>query len=206
MMRLPIARDAAPFLGGFAAAAILSFVYFSVWLAALWMALFLMVAFFFRDPERRHSGVEGIVLAPADGRVVRVREGPDGSTLSIFLSLLDVHVNRSPVSGQVARVEHRRGRFQAAFRHGASSENERNEITIRSSLGEITAIQIAGLLARRIVCTLREGDHVEAGQRIGLIRFGSRMDVVVPPTVQWTVGVGSHVRAGVTVIGRGPEP
>lgn len=201
MPRIPIARDAAPYLGGFAAAAILSFVYLSPWVGVFWFACLAFVAFFFRDPHRMHTEGEGSVLAPADGRVVQLAEQEGMKRVSIFLSLLDVHINRSPVSGRVERIDYRRGKFQAAFRHGASTENERNAITIRSPLGPVTAVQIAGVLARRIVCTLREGDEVRAGDRIGLIKFGSRVDVLVPPSVVWRVEVGSRVRGGVTVIG-----
>ncbi|MFN2433435.1 MAG: phosphatidylserine decarboxylase [Gemmatimonadota bacterium] len=202
---MKIARDALPYLGGLAAAAILSFLFISPWLALVWVALLSFVAFFFRDPHRVYTGTEGAVLSPADGRVVQLREEEGRRTLSIFLSVLDVHVNRAPVSGRIEKVEYHRGRFQAAFRHGASSENERNVITIRSPVGLVTAAQIAGLLARRIVCTVREGDEVQAGERIGLIKFGSRMDVSVPAGVAWSVEVGSRVRAGVTVLGRARE-
>lgn len=205
MTRIPVARDALPYVVAIGAAALLSFVYITPYVAAFWLALLLFLVFFFRDPDRVAGGEEGVVLSPADGRVVQLREEGGRKALSIFLSVLDVHVNRSPVSGRVGRVAHHRGRFQAAFRHGASAENERNVITIHSALGEVTATQIAGLLARRIVCTLTEGDEVRAGERIGLIKFGSRVDVTVPASVTWTVEVGSRVRGGVTVIGTGPE-
>ncbi len=205
MARLPVARDVAPYVAGLVAAAILSGLYVSSWLAGFFLALLLLVAFFFRDPERTHEPAARQVVAPADGRVVQLREEGGRKALSIFLSVLDVHVNRVPVSGRVERVEYTPGAFQAAFRHGASSQNERNAVTIRSPIGEVTAVQIAGLLARRIVCSLREGDEVKAGQRMGLIKFGSRMDVLVPPSVTWTVEVGTRVRAGVTVIGRARE-
>ncbi|MBA2565685.1 MAG: phosphatidylserine decarboxylase [Gemmatimonadetes bacterium] len=201
MPRLALARDALPYLGGFAAAALLSLPWWPA-LAGVFFLLFLFIAFFFRDPHREHGGEAHVVLSPADGRVVQIREEGEWRALSIFLSVLDVHVNRAPVGGRVTSVEYRSGRFQAAFRHGASSENERNVVTIESDLGSVTAIQIAGLLARRIVCTAREGDRLEAGERIGLIKFGSRMDVLVPRSVDWTVEVGARVRAGVTVIGR----
>ena len=205
-MRHSIARDALPYALGFAAAALLSFLYISLWLAGLWTVLLLFVLFFFRDPHRAYGGSdEGeVVLSPADGRVVQIREQGDRRSLSIFLSVLDVHVNRSPGSGRVERVIYTPGRFQAAFRHGASFENERNAVTIHSALGPVTAVQIAGVLARRIVCTLKEGQEVRAGDRIGLIKFGSRMDVLVPLSVTWRVEVGSRVRAGVTVLGVGP--
>lgn len=200
--RLGFARDLLPYVGGLGAAAVLSFLFVSPWLAAFWLLLLAFIAFFFRDPHRVPPGAEGALLSPADGRVVRVGEEADGRPLSIFLSVFDVHVNRAPVSGRVTRIAYSRGRFQAAFRHGASHENERNAITIESTLGPVTVVQIAGLLARRIVCTLREGDEVRAGDRIGLIKFGSRVDVLPPPSVSWDVEVGDRVTGGVTVLGR----
>jgi phosphatidylserine decarboxylase len=200
--RFGFARDLLPYVGGLGAAAVLSFLFVSPWLAAFWLLLLAFIAFFFRDPHRVPPGAEGALLSPADGRVVRVGEEADGRPLSIFLSVFDVHVNRAPVSGRVTRIVYSRGRFQAAFRHGASHENERNAITIESALGPVTVVQIAGLLARRIVCTLREGDEVRAGDRIGLIKFGSRVDVLPPPSVRWDVEVGDRVTGGVTVLGR----
>jgi phosphatidylserine decarboxylase len=201
--RFGIARDVLPYVGGLGAAAVLSWLFVSPWLAAFWLLLLAFIGFFFRDPHRVPPAHEGVLLSPADGRVVRAGEDDDGrGPLSIFLSVFDVHVNRAPVSGRVTRIVYTRGRFQAAFRRGASSENERNAITIESDVGPVTVVQIAGLLARRIVCTLREGDHVRAGDRIGLIKFGSRVDVQAPQTVRWDVRVGDRVTGGVTVIGR----
>jgi phosphatidylserine decarboxylase len=204
---MPIARDGLPYMALLVAAALVS-LFVSSWLAAGFLVLLLFVAFFFRDPERRYTGPEDVVLAPADGRVVRVREEGNLRALSIFLSIFDVHVNRAPVGGTVESVAYSRGGFRAAFHHDASVENERNAVTIESLLGRVTAVQIAGLLARRIVCSLHAGDRVRAGQRMGMIKFGSRMDVIVPVDIDWTVAVGSRVRAGVTVIGqaRAREP
>jgi phosphatidylserine decarboxylase len=199
--RIPIARDGLPFILVPALAAAPSLL-LSGWLALFLLGLALFMAFFFRDPERPTPGADDVLVAPADGRVVRLVEEGGRRTLSIFLSVFDVHVNRSPATGLVERLQYHPGRFQAAFRHGASTDNERNAVTLRTTLGTVTAVQIAGLLARRIVCRLKEGDYVRAGDRIGMIKFGSRMDVTVPASVDWTVGLGTHVRAGVTVIGR----
>jgi phosphatidylserine decarboxylase len=197
---MPIAKDGIPFVGTAGLAALVSLL-FSGWLAALFLVIGGFLAFFFRDPERRYDGPAGVVLAPADGKVVQVREEEGNRALSIFLSVFDVHVNRSPVPGIVQSVSYHKGGFRAAFRHDAA-ENERNAIVFDSPLGRVTAVQIAGLLARRIVCRLRAGDSVRAGERIGMIKFGSRTDVIVPASIAWTVEVGARVRAGVTVIGR----
>jgi phosphatidylserine decarboxylase len=206
MRRMPLAKDALPYIVGLGAAALLSFLFVSGWLAIVWVVMLLFITFFFRDPERAvAAGGETVLLAPADGRVVQLRDEEGLKGLSIFLSIFDVHVNRSPASGQVESVRYTPGRFQAAFRHGASIENERNAIVLATSLGPVRVIQIAGVLARRIVCTLREGDRVKAGDRIGLIKFGSRVDLLVPPSVTWKVEVGTRVKAGLTVVAVGPK-
>ncbi|MBI2461323.1 MAG: phosphatidylserine decarboxylase [Candidatus Rokubacteria bacterium] len=165
------------------------------------------MAFFFRDPERHPPGVPGAVLAPADGRVTEVREPVEdpfvgrGRQISIFLSPLDVHVNRSPIAALVADVQYRPGAFRPAYRAEASELNERNTIALQGQEERVVVRQIAGVLARRIVCRLRPGDKVAAGERIGLIRFGSRVDLVVPWSVTPSVRVGDRVRAGETVVG-----
>lgn len=165
------------------------------------------MAYFFRDPERTPPGVPGAILAPADGRVVQVRprveDGFVGAAqqVSIFLSPLDVHVNRSPVSAVVADVEYRAGSFLAAYRAEASERNERTSLALQGESVRVVVRQIAGVLARRIVCRVRRGDRLEAGQRFGMIKFGSRMDLVVPVGVEISVRVGDRVRAGETVVG-----
>lgn len=165
------------------------------------------MAFFFRDPERHPPGVPGAVLAPADGRVTEVQEPVEdpfvgrGRQISIFLSPLDVHVNRSPIAALVADVQYRPGAFRPAYRAEASELNERNTIALQGQEERVVVRQIAGVLARRIVCRVRPGDKVAAGERIGLIRFGSRVDLVVPWSVTPSVRVGDRVRAGETVVG-----
>ena len=161
---------------------------------------------FFRDPERRGPAGARLVLAPADGRVMRVADVDDGWVgeavqVSIFLSPLDVHVNRSPVAGLVEGVRHEGGRFLAAYRDEASELNERCTLTLQGEAARVGVKQIAGVLARRIVCRARPGDKLLAGERYGLIRFGSRTDLVVPRGTEIRVKVGDRVRGGETVMG-----
>jgi len=177
--------------------------------AAPFAVLTACFAFFFRDPERRApaDAAGTSVLAPADGRVLvagpaAAAAAPDGSWLqvSIFLSPLDVHVNRVPVSGKVTRVELTRGRFLPAYRPEAAAANERSEIWIDHGGQIIVARQVVGVLARRVVCRLREGTEVQAGDRLGIMKFGSRMDVFLPVTAALRVKAGDRVRGGETVI------
>jgi phosphatidylserine decarboxylase len=161
---------------------------------------------FFRDPERTVPSAAGAVLAPADGRVMRVAEVDDpwvgrAVRVSIFLSPLDVHVNRSPVAGLVEGVQHAAGRFMAAYRDEASELNERCTVALQGETARVGVRQIAGVLARRIVCRVRQGDKLEAGERYGLIRFGSRTDLLVPARTELRVRVGDRVKGGETIMG-----
>ena len=165
------------------------------------------MAFFFRDPERAAPAVPGAILAPADGRVMAVRAavedpfvGP-AQAVSIFLSPLDVHVNRSPLAGLVVGVEYRPGAKLAAYRPEASEQNERTTIAIQGETARVAVRQIAGVLARRIVCRVRPGDKLASGERFGLIKFGSRTDLIVPASVRLRVKTGDRVRGGETVMG-----
>ena len=177
--------------------------------AGLVCVLFAFLLYFFRDPERIPPAGEGLLLAPADGRVVAVEKAHEpcfleGESLkiSIFMSLLDVHVNRAPAEGHVALVEHVPGQFLPAFRPEASKLNEHNLVGLHSRYGQILVTQVAGVLARRIVCWVRSGQRLRAGDRLGLVKFGSRVDLYVPPRVEPNVRVGDQVRAGVTVVAR----
>ena len=168
---------------------------------------------FFRDPERTAPVDDRAVISPADGRVVAVvseREerflNTQATRVSIFMSPLDVHVNRSPVSGTVRQVQHTAGKFRAAFSDKSSLDNERNAVVLESGGKRYLMVQIAGALARRIVCHVGPGDRLERGQRFGMIMFGSRVDVFLPPGVQPTVSKGERVRAGLSVLGRVQEP
>jgi phosphatidylserine decarboxylase len=175
--------------------------------AVLLVAAF--VAYFFRDPERAVPEGSGLILAPADGRVVAVGPckdvqgslGEELTQVSIFLSVFDVHVNRAPIAGTVAERVYRRGQFLAAFADEASEQNEQNLLRVTSPRFECAVRQVAGLIARRIVCWVEAGDRLAAGQRIGLIRFGSRVDLLVPGDLPVRVGVGDRVVGGVTVLG-----
>jgi len=160
--------------------------------------------YFFRDPERTPPTDERVVLSPADGRIVaiaadRALDAP-ATRVSIFMSPLDVHVNRNPVSGVVEQVRHTPGRFRAAFADKASLDNERNAVVVHGGGRRYVLVQIAGALARRIVCHVAPGDRVQRGARFGMIMFGSRVDLYLPPGVEPVVRKGDRVRAGASVI------
>jgi phosphatidylserine decarboxylase len=159
------------------------------------------VAFFFRNPRREIPGDPKIIVSPADGRIVKVERVGNVTKLSIFLSIFDVHVNRSPIGGRIEQTDYKPGRFRAAFNHAASVENERNIIMVSQGHVKIVFIQIAGLVARRIVCWKKRGDFVEKGELVGLIRFGSRVDVLFPAGTEVTVQVGDRVSGGSSPIG-----
>lgn len=177
--------------------------------AGLLTTLFALLLYFFRDPERTSATGEGVFLAPADGRVVEVKQvheprflQGEGLKISIFMSLLDVHVNRVPVEGQVVLVEHVPGQFLQAFRPEASEVNEHNLVGLESRHGRVLVKQVAGIMARRVVCWVRPGQKVQAGDRLGVVKFGSRVDVFLPPGAASAVRVGDRARGGVTVIAR----
>ncbi len=181
---------------------------FVSWLFGPWLAmpLFLFAAFcawFFRDPERLVP-VGPVAVSPADGRVVRVvQEGDRQTRISIFLDIFDVHVNRSPISGIITEKTYQPGQFLVASRELASTRNEQNIVTIRAEDGtRVVFKQIAGLIARRIVCTKHVGDFVQAGERVGLIKFGSRVDVIFGPEWRVEVSPGARVSAGTSVLAR----
>lgn len=177
------------------------------WLASVWLALPLWLAalfclYFFRDPERAiPSGP--VAVAPADGRVVAVKsEGPSLIRVSIFLNVFNVHVNRAPVSGAITKVYYQKGRFMVANREECSTENEQNVVTVQGDGFTVVFKQIAGLIARRIVFNKKPGDTIATGERIGLIKFGSRMDVLFGPEWDIVVQPGMHVSAGSSIIAR----
>jgi phosphatidylserine decarboxylase len=181
------------------------------WLGWLGLLFTLFCLFFFRDPERVPPGRPSAMVAPADGRVVSVTPAVPPAELglgamprwrvSTFLSMLNVHVNRVPADGIITRIAYRHGSFLSASLDKASEANERNAVALRLADGrEIAVVQIAGLIARRIVCDLREGDPVRAGQRLGIIRFGSRADLYLPEGVRPLVAVGQTMVGGETVI------
>lgn len=167
----------------------------------------LAAAGFFRDPDRYPPAIEGAVLAPADGRVTSIERmlDPfvgDAVQVSIFLSPVDVHVNRAPISGVVVAKQYVPGRFQPAYRRESGSANERCILHIQGADARVTVTQVAGILARRIVCRVGPGDKLQAGERFGMIRFGSRTDCYVPRGTDVWVKPGDRVVGGVTVVGR----
>jgi phosphatidylserine decarboxylase len=204
-----------PFIWGGAAAAVVGWLLLGSWLFWLGAAFTAFCLYFFRDPERVAPTRHNAVVAPADGRVVMVGPAVPPAELglgdaprprvAIFLSVIDVHVNRAPIEGRVTRIAYRHGAFVNAALDKASEENERNALAIRTTDGrDIAVVQIAGLIARRIVCTVREGDMVATGERFGIIRFGSRTDVYLPDGVKPLVSVGQTMIGGETVIAELP--
>lgn len=189
-------RAALPFVAAFGAAAVPSGLW-RAWAALPFAALALFSLWFFRDPRRSPPSRDGVLVSPADGKIVRAEPG----RLSVFLNVFDVHVCRTPVAGRVRSVEHRAGRFLAAFRDEASEQNERAVVTVEPADGRALRFTlVAGLVARRIVCRVRVGDVLTLGQRIGLIRFGSRVDVEVPADFEIAVRLGQRVTAGETIL------
>jgi phosphatidylserine decarboxylase len=201
---MAIAREAFPYLGAGLAVGATALLLGFPWLGGAALALSGFVAFFFRDPPRRIPGEPGVVVSPADGKIVEISGGPGEEPLrvAIFLSLFDVHINRAPLAGRIVRMEHRPGRFLPAQLPRASRLNERNDITLDTPQGTVRVSQIAGVVARRIVCWKQEGDDVTAGERIGLIQFGSRVELVLPPGAVPSVAVGSRVQGGSSVLAR----
>jgi phosphatidylserine decarboxylase len=205
----PIHPEGYPFIGGFAAASLL---FFWLWPPLGWIGTILTIwcALFFRDPIRVTPVREGIVVAPADGRISMITHALPPAELglgdkplprvSIFMSVFNCHVNRSPVSGRIDRIAYRPGAFINAELDKASEDNERNSLVISSPNGKIGVIQIAGLVARRIVSFVREGQTIGAGERFGLIRFGSRLDVFFPEGTQPLVCEGQTAIAGETIL------
>jgi phosphatidylserine decarboxylase len=202
-----IDRAGYPFIGGTAALAIAAALTVG---SAGAVPLFVLAAFFlyfFRDPDRNSPQDPALVLSPADGRVLVAGSADPTATppgewkqISIFLSPMDVHVNRTPVSGRVTRVDFRKGKFLPAYHHDAASTNERSEVWIDHGGLPVVFRQIVGILARRVVCRVQPGAELKAGQRFGIMKFGSRMDVFLPPTAELKVKVGDSVLGGVTVI------
>jgi phosphatidylserine decarboxylase len=198
-----------PFIGGSLILAILAGLFFGGGGAVLFLILAGFFLFFFRDPERSITTDADVVISPADGRVM-VAGMPTGAgcpagnwqQISIFLSPMDVHVNRMPIGGRVTKVEYHPGRFLPAYRADAGDLNEYTEVTVDHHGQPIVVRQIVGVLARRIVCRAKEGDVVHAGDRFGVMKFGSRMDIFIPVNAAIAVKVNNKVIGGVTVIAR----
>jgi phosphatidylserine decarboxylase len=201
-----IAREGWPFLAGAVAAAAVASWFVGWWSAPLWLAA-LFVLQFFRDPPREVPGDSRTVVSPADGRIVAVGQARDpyldrdSIKISVFMNVFNVHSNRSPVDGRVQKRWYNPGKFVNAALDKASEENERNALWLRTNSGaDITCVQVAGLIARRVLCYVREGDSLARGQRFGFIRFGSRVDIYVPKDAKAVAALGDKVYASATVI------
>lgn len=198
--RLPLASEGLLFIVPLVAATVVSLLLGWALAAGIGVVLTAAVACFFRDPERIIPQTPGAVVSPADGRVHEIEWKEGRRRISIFLSVTDVHVNRAPYAGKVTAVIYKPGRFIPAYRAAASHENESNRMTIDSSEAVIDVKQIAGILARRIVCRAHPGDRLRRGQRYGLIRFGSRTDLFLPADADVVARVGDRVRGGETIL------
>jgi phosphatidylserine decarboxylase len=206
---VPITPEGYPFIGAFA---LVSLILFWLWTPLGWIGTVLTIwcALFFRDPPRVTPVRDGLVVAPADGRISLITTAPPPHELglgaaplpriSIFMSVFDCHINRSPVAGTVEKIVYQPGKFLNADLDKASADNERNSLVIATAGARVAVVQIAGLVARRIVCFVREGQPIGAGERFGMIRFGSRLDVYLPAGVAPLVAVGQTAIAGETVL------
>lgn len=207
-MKIPISKECTPY-ALFCTMLLIVTSLFSKELALIPGFMLLFVLYFFRNPERKIPEEDRVIVSPADGKIMEIKEIYDDSFInghaikvSIFLSLFNVHVNRSPISGSIAYREYRPGKYLPAFKSHASELNERNTIGIENSELKVLVHQITGLVARRIVCWVDENDYVEKGERFGLIKFGSCTELIVPDSVEIDVKPGQLVKGGKTIIGR----
>lgn len=204
-----IAREGFPFILISFLFTIISACFSIIWLTILLALITIFIVCFFRNPERTFRDEENLVICPADGKVIRIEDvnvqgviSGQFKKISIFMNVFNVHVNRTPYDGVVEKIAYHAGKFLSADLDKASAENERNQIMIRTHDGRcIWVVQIAGLIARRIVCWTNEGDRLQKGERFGLIRFGSRVEVFLPPDSRITVKLGDKVTAGQTRMG-----
>ena len=211
MRMIKLAPEGNPFIIGFLGLTLLVLL-FAPWGALLPFALTLFMAYFFRDPERRIPEGKNVLVSPADGKVILIHKGyedkllkQDAIEVSIFMSPLDVHVNRAPCEGVVEEVVLAPGRFLSAFKHEASLQNENIAMLLTTKYGKILVRQVAGFLARRAVCRVKTGDSLQKGERYGIIKFSSRLDIYLPKEVQVRVKLGDRVKAGETVIAEMPS-
>jgi len=206
---IPIVKEGLPFVAAVGTPAVAAGMLGWPGIAAAFGAVALFTAWFFRNPQRSAPQADRIVVAPADGKIVEISEETESRFLkgkcvriSIFLNIFDVHVNRIPCKGTVEQVTYQPGQFLVASRPEATLQNEQNALLIRAAQGtKVLCVQIAGLIARRIVCWVQPGESVVCGERFGLIRFGSRMDVFLPVGTKLKVKVGDHVKGGETLFG-----
>lgn len=206
-MRIPIASDGYRFIIPLVILTVALALSPLIWLAGVSGLLLLFVLNFFRDPERAIPNEERVIVSPGDGKVVEIVEEKDAlldepyRRISIFLNVFNVHVQRTPVAGRIEQIKYNKGKFLNASSHKASLDNEQNAMIIHTGKEKVLVKQIAGLIARRIVCWAKEGDNYKLGQRFGLIRFGSRVDLFLPLNAEIKVSLGDHVSGGSSIIG-----
>lgn len=207
--RIPVAREGYPFIGLFSFLALVAALLDAGFMSFVFTALAVFCLYFFRDPDRILPMGDDVIVCPADGRIICIDKEFDDRFLneqvykvSIFMSVFDVHVNRLPFAGKIDKISYFPGKFYSANTSRGGLENEKCALTVETERrGSYAVIQVAGLVARRIVCWAEPGDEVARGQRYGLIRFGSRVDILLPQGVQLEVAVGQRVKAGETVLG-----
>ena len=204
---MKIARESIPFIVIPAVLGVVALVFGFWYLTVIFAIVVAFMAYFFRDPKRVPPEDPNVVVAPADGRVTRVKllasdNGEPSTLVSIFLSPFDVHINRSPIAGHVLDIRYSPGKFLMATNEKSSEVNEQNALIIKGEKVTVICKQIAGILARRVVCWTRKGDNLALGQRFGMIKFSSRTDLILPANVNVTISEGSRVTGGITVIGR----
>ncbi len=206
-MRIPIASDGYRFIIPLVILTVVLALSPLIWLAGASGLLLLFVLNFFRDPDRTIPNEERVIVSPGDGKVVEIVEEKDAlldepyQRISIFLNVFNVHVQRTPVAGRIEQIKYNKGKFLNAASHKASLDNEQNALIIHTGQEKVLVKQIAGLIARRIVCWAKEGDNYNLGQRFGLIRFGSRVDLFLPLNAEIKVSLGDHVSGGSSIIG-----
>ena len=203
-----IAPDGYPFIIIFALITVLVYIFGNPWMAVLPLTVTLFMVLFFRDPDRIIPVDKGVFVSPADGKVILIKDvyekdylKAESKEISIFMSIFNVHVNRAPCEGNVSLIKHSPGKFLVAHKDAASIENENTVMVLEGKDGKILVRQVAGLIARRIVCKVKVGDVLRRGERYGMIKFGSRLDVYLPKETEIKVRLGDKVKAGETVIG-----
>ncbi len=200
--RLPLVVEGIPFIIIPAAITALAGLWGKIYLFLPFLALTIFMCAFFRNPRRRIPRGEGLIMSPADGRIVVVKKGAEGTKVSIFMSVFNCHVNRAPAAGRITEVRYQPGKFMPASKGEASRQNEQNALRLQGDKGlAMRFVQVAGILARRIVCYVRSGDQVQRGEVFGTILFGSRVDVYLPRRVAVRVKLGERVKGGKSVLG-----
>jgi phosphatidylserine decarboxylase len=202
------APEGYPYIVFFIVITVVTALFANIWITIIPLVFLMLMLFFFRDPERITLEGRGIIYSPADGKVIFIKDIFENELLhervfeiSIFMSPLDVHINRSPFKGVVKEIQHYPGKFKAAFKHDSSLLNEHITMAIETDYGKVAVRQVAGFLARRAVCRVKQGDILMQGQRFGIIKFSSRLDVFLPLNAHIRVKLGDRVRAGETVLG-----